>query len=301
MQRTSGGFSSGGHALVLDPLAQYVYFIDQNNSTTSQQIWRVPTAGGGGQIVASALNWPVSLAVDSANVYWTSIADSTVVAQSLSTGARRVLATGQYFPMDIAVRDGQTVYWSGCIDSSASQCFLRSIPVSGGAPTNLYALTGGGNPSLSLLLPNLYVTSAGLRQVISVAIAAGGTTQVVDGSSLLFDGVAAGAGRVAWFVGETASGASNGLIKGMPVGGSPVSIASGQNPYAIAVDASYAYWANAGDSNPTLGTIVKAPIGGGGVTVLVDHASTYDIAVDASYVYWLGFDSGTSGLFKTPK
>jgi hypothetical protein len=286
---------------VLDPSAQNVYFIDQNNSTTGERIWRVPTGGGSAQVVASAVNWPVSIAVDSVNLYWTSIADNTVVAQSLSTGTRRVLATGQFFPMDIAVRDSQTVYWSACTDSGGTQCFVWSLPVSGGTPSNLATLTGGGNPSLSLLLPNLYVASAGLRQVISLGVASGGVTQVVDGTSLLFDGVAAGAGRVAWFAGETAIGASNGVVKGMQVGGSPGTVASGQNPYAVAVDASYAYWANAGDSNSTLSAIVKAPIGGGGVTVLVDHASTYDIAVDASYVYWLGSDSSTSGLFKTPK
>lgn len=299
LQAARGGYGSGGHVVVLDPSGQNVYFLDQNNSTTNQQIWRVPTSGGPGQVVASALNWPVSIAVDSANLYWTSITDNTVVAQSLSTGTRRVLATAQYFPMDLVVRDNSTVFWSGCTTSSATQCYLWSIPVSGGSPTNLYPLTGGGNPSLALLLPNVYVASAGLRQVVSVAVAPGGTTGTVDGSGLSFNGVDARAGRVAWFASRTAIGAFDGVVKGTSVGGWPTVIASGQAPWAVATDGTNTYWVTESGNNQQ--AIYKAPSGGGNSTLVLDGVYTYSIAVDASYVYFIGSAGRGSGLFRTPK
>jgi hypothetical protein len=286
---------------VLDPSGQNVYFLDQNNSTTNMQIWRVPTSGGPGQVVASALNWPVSIAVDSANLYWTSISDSTLVAQSLSTGTRRVLASAQYFPMDLVVRDASTVYWSACTDSAATQCYVWSILVSGGSPSQVYTLSGGGNPSLALLSPNLYITSAGLRRVVSVAIAPGGSNTTVDGSSLAFQGVDARAGRIAWFASRTASGLFDGVVKGTAVGGSPAVIASGQAPYAVAADATNTYWLTESGNNSFYEALYKAPVNGGNATLMLDNVSAYNLAVDANYVYFIGSAGQGNGLYRTPK
>lgn len=298
MQATNGGIGNGGHKIVIDPTGQYVYFLDQNNSTTNMQIWKVPTSGGPGVVVAGGLNWPVSIAVDSANLYWTSITESSVNAQSLSTGTRRTLATGQYFPMDLVVRDATTVYWSGCANSNGTSCSVWSIPVSGGSPTPLYTLSGGGNPSLALLLPNLYVTSAGLRQVVSIAVAPGGSSTTVDSTSLPFSSVSASAGKVAWLASPTASGAFNGLVKGMSVGGSIRTVASGQAPWGIAVDATNAYWVTDSGNRQA---IYKAGIASGSPTLVVDNIGTYDVAVDANYVYFLGSAGWSNGLFRTPK
>lgn len=299
LQATQGGYGNGAHKIVIDPAGQYVYFLDQNNSTTNMQIWRVPTAGGSGQVVASALNWPASIAVDSANLYWTSLSDSTVVAQSLSTGIRRVLATAQYYPMDIAVRDATTVYWTACLNSNGTQCSVWSIPVSGGSPTSLYSLSGGGNPSLALLVPNLYVTSNGLRQVVSISIAPGGSNSTVDSVSLPYGGVDARAGRVAWFAFRSTSGSFDGLVKGMSVGGTSRIVGSGQAPYAVAVDSTHAYWVT--EAGTFEEAIYKAPLNGGSPTLLLGNIGTYHVAVDANYVYFLGRAGGSNGLFRTPK
>ncbi len=299
LQATNGGIGNGGHKIVIDPAGQYVYFLDQNNSTTNMQIWKVPTSGGPGVVVAGGLNWPVSIAVDSANLYWTSISDSNVMVQSLSTGTRRTLATGQYFPMDIAVRDATTVYWSGCANSNGTSCSVFSIPVSGGTPTPLYTLTGGGNPSLAVLYPNLYVTSAGLRQVVSVAIGPGGSNTTVDSTSLPFQGVDAKAGRVAWFAGRTTSSSFDGVVKGSSVGGSIRTVGSGQAPWAVAVDATNAYWVTEAGNNEQ--AIYKAGITSGSPVLVLDNVGTYSIAVDANYVYFLGHAGWFNGLFRTPK
>ena len=174
-----------------------------------------------------------------------------------------------------------------------------SIPVSGGSSTSLYTLTGGGNSSLALLLPNLYVTSAGLGRVVSVAVAAGGWNGTVDGAGP-FHGVDARAGRIAWFAGRTAIGAFDGVVKGMSVGGSPTVIASGQAPWAVAVDGTNAYWVT--ESGNSQEALYKAPVGGGSATLLLDNVNTYSIAIDDSYVYFLGRAGwGSNGLFRTPK
>ena len=298
LQVTNGGISTSGHKIVIDPAGQYVYFLDQNNSTTNMQIWKVPTSGGPGVVVAGGLNWPVAIAVDSANLYWTSITDSTVMAQSLSTGTRRTLATGQYFPMDIVVRDATTVYWAACASSNGTSCSVWSIPVAGGTATSLYPLSGGGNPSLALLLPNLYVTSPGLRQVVSIAVSTGGSTTTIDSTSLPYVSVDARAGRVAWVAAQSSSGAFNGLVKGMSVGGSSRTIATGQAPFAVAVDATNAYWVT---ESGTGQAIYKAGISSGSATLVLDNISTFHIAVDANSVYFLGSAGWFNGLFKTPK
>lgn len=297
-----GGYGNSGHRIVFDPSGQNVYFVDRNNSVGTMQIWRVPVSGGPGQVVAGGLTWPVSIAVDSSNLYWTDIDTSSVMAQSLTTGTRRTLATGQYFPMDIVVRDSTTVYWTACAVSNGTQCAVWSLPVSGGSPTNLYPLNGGGNPSLALMVPNLYVTSQGLRQVISLAIAPGGSTSTVDSTSMDFGGVDAKAGRIAWFAFETASGSFNGVVKGMTVGGSPRTVGLGQAPYAVAVDATHAYWVTNASAGPGADhAIYKASLTSGSPTLVVDNIRTYHVAVDANYVYFLGSAGSETGLFRVPK
>jgi len=259
-------------------------------------IGRVPTSGGAEEVIASGLNWPVSIAVDSTNLYWTSINDNTVVAQSLSSGARQTLATEQYFPIDIAVLDSQTVYWSACTTSAGTLCDFWSLPVGGGSPTSLYSFTTGGNPVLSVLSPNLYAAVPG-QAILSFAIAPGGTSATLDTGS--YWDVTAGQGWVAWYSAETSQGASNGLLKTGSVGSSIV-VASG-NPEAIAVDGNNVYWANANDGNVFLGTLATVPVLGGSPSVLVAGVSTFHMVVDESNVYWLGFDATTSGVFRTAK
>ncbi len=112
-------------------------------------------------------------------------------------------------------------------------------------------------------------------------------------------------------------------------GGTPVEIASGAMPVAIAVDATSVYWSDVGSSQlmkaplaggpatlvmsespqidaitvdaasvywTTLGAIEKMPLGGGAATALASSGGWW-LATDATSVYW----ANPSGIFKAPK
>jgi hypothetical protein len=74
--------------------------------------------------------------------------------------------------------------------------------------------------------------------------------------------------------------------------GSATAIVTGDEPYALAVDATNVYWTSG------LGYIEQAPKGGGTVTVLASVTATKSIAADSTYVYFI--DSGTWWLDKVP-
>jgi hypothetical protein len=289
--------------LAIDPSGQNLYAIDQNNSTTNMMIYRVPTSGAPAQVFASGLNWVVGVTVDSSNVYWLSTGDNTVYAQPVSGGKPRALATGQYFPSDIAVLDSSTVYWGAC-DSTGSTCDAWQMPVSGGSPTEVASAEPEG---IAVASPNLFLAfpvGAGIIQ--SFPINSGGANVEFD-SGNLFYGVAASPLYVAWYGVSTGSSGNNGVVRAMPsaslgvTGSTPTTLAVGQAPVSIALDSSYVYWANTGGSQAFNGSIVKAPLGGGSPTTLVSGVDPASIVVDAKYVYWLGSDGAASGVFRTPK
>jgi hypothetical protein len=90
---------------------------------------------------------------------------------------------------------------------------------------------------------------------------------------------------------------------GLPDGGAPTVLASGQNPGAngpvgIAVDKTNVYWTTYGAG----GSVMKAPKGGGSPTTLASaQDAPLGIVVDGTHVYWTNQGSASNGaVLKVP-
>ena len=87
-------------------------------------------------------------------------------------------------------------------------------------------------------------------------------------------------------------------LSGVPDGGAPTPLASGQNtPYDIAVDGTSVYW-----TDPGSGTVMKVPLGGGSPTTLASGLpGPGRIAVDGTSVYWTDGSPPSLIMKLTPK
>jgi len=105
--------------------------------TTYASVMAAPANGGQGATTFSSNTYPVAVAADATNVYWTSIANGEVNAsvyqQPQVGGSIITLASGQYYPNAITV-DGANVYWTCGAGGTGT---VVSAPIGGGTPVTI--------------------------------------------------------------------------------------------------------------------------------------------------------------------
>jgi hypothetical protein len=231
----------------------------------------VPLDGGTATVLSQNNEWPLGMAVDTANVYWATpgpcphppdggTCQPGFIYQTAKdgTGTPIPLAAGELGPASVAVL-GSTVYWvsDGAGDGTNSGV-VRSTPVGGGPVTTL----ASGLPMKYNLNDNT----------------AGYAAMGVDSTGVYF---------------TTYDGMQTGAVMKVPLdGGAPVTLMSATNPQKLAVDSTGVYVSQGFPSS-----IAKIPLDGG-PPVTVATTTTYQpwtIALDPNTVYFTSFGCPTDG------
>ena len=231
-----------------------------------------------------ALYYPISLAVDPVNVYWTAGTNpGWVMAVPIAGGSVFTLASGQIMPFGIAASGG-SVYWTDYVSSGpTANCFVMSA--TGGA---LATIASGQRGALGIAAsgttvfwtdPNGGTVMRGGTGSAPVTLASG----QMDPSA-----IAVYESTVYWEVsGDT--GANGSIMRWQ--GGVVQTVASDPNIGsgmwgAIAAGSAGVYWTEGSTAAGGSGAVLFAPLSGGVKTLATEPTGAYGIAVDTQNVYW---------------
>jgi hypothetical protein len=274
--------------------------------------------------IATGLQEPYSVALDSAYAYWATHSNPTATIQRapLSGGADQDMADAGLNPREL-ILDGTDLYWSCYGVDTQNNGEIRKLDLTASTfpatPVVLNSATElGGIWGIGLGGGFIYFANQLTLTVKRLDAATPGAAQPVATNEWSPWDVAADASHAYW------TGYTGGEVRRRAhASGAAETIASGQaSPIGVALSATHVYWtsetANAvrraplaggtiediatSQSTPTLlttdathvywtnygnGTVAKAPLDGGAVTVLASgQANPYGIAVDATHVYW---------------
>lgn len=247
------------------------------------------------QVVASGLDGPVDMAVDSTSVYWTEAYYSgipgggAVRKVGINGDAVTNLATALYSPYSIAI-DSTSVYWIGWDGGDV----IKKVGISGGTVTTI---ASGLNSPYSIAVDSTSVywaeigsgTGTMTGAVKKVGINGGSVETLVSGLDMPWK-IVVDSSSVYW-----ADNSDGGwAIKKVGInGGTVIILASGiGQPSDIAVDSASVYWASSNGIN-------KIGINGGTVTSLTTAVySPFSITIDSTNVYWTNTGSGTGSINK---
>jgi hypothetical protein len=234
-------------------------------------------------VLAHGVREAWGLAVDSANVYFTSkVADTGYVMQCPLSGCATqvVLATNLDLPDRVAV-DSKDVYWTvygtGAGDGRIQACAIGGC---GQKPTTL--ATGQDGPTgIAVESGRVYWTNAFGMSVCASGLGAGGSVTTLASHEANPFGVAADATGVYWVGGGEVRFCANGSC-----GETPTTLAAGQsNPYFISLYDGGIYWSDEVASGSVV-TCAEARCGAT-LSTIAAAAQPGGVAADGTGVYWV--------------
>lgn len=271
-------------------------------TTSSASSSAAGTGGGGGAspcpgcTVVAALpmgSAPYGLAVDDKNVYWTNAGNTGAVPpllgsvmQAKTDGSGVVtLMASEDTPYAVHVANGM-VYWT----SYAISGVMRRTPIGGGAVTHLV----DAPTTRDFAIGTAYIwwtrepDDIQRIPVDGVVGADSGAIGLLTGNPLS-NGITSDATSVYWV------NKQDGYVKRADLDfANETSLATGDIPWQLQVDATSLYWTEQG-SSANVGKVMKASKvdGTGGVTIAMGQAGPHGIAIDATSVYWANKEGGT--------
>ena len=252
-----------------------------------------------------------ALAIDSNNVYWTTLVGGTVMQAPLTseaaTAAPIQLANGQVSPFAIAV-NFEFVYWASQAPAgqttsvTAGQGTVTGVRIGGTTPASIAAKQSFPVFAIDAGVSNVFWPSANGNAYANLSEGSPTPQQIASGQKspnaiVIFPKTPPGQNFYIT-VGGTGKSNDGAVIKNTfsfsnnkyTIGKTPVPVASNlAKPTALAIDFTNAYWV-------APGAILKAPIDGSGAaspTTLVTAGTPYALAVDATNVYWTDTTAGT--------
>jgi hypothetical protein len=205
--------------------------------TPAGAVMQVPLDGGTPLPLATGLNGPYGIAVDAANVYFTT-ADGYVMSVPIGGGAPTTLAANQDLPAGIAV-DQSHVYWANNTGAS----ILRADKQDGGSLQPI-AKNEPGVLSVAVDSANVYFTTyATTGKVLSVPLAGGAVATLAAAQSWPL-GITVDDSSVYW----TNSGTGAGAVSSVGIDGGAGKLLAGTanwtlfQPAGIAVDSASLYF-----------------------------------------------------------
>ncbi|HIJ87658.1 MAG TPA: hypothetical protein HPP97_08230 [Desulfuromonadales bacterium] len=260
--------------------------------------------------IASGLMDPRGVVVDADGVYFGEAGSNNDVVNYSNTDGRirkvgkyggnvTTLATGLTYPAVVA-SDKAAVYWSYS-DGTNSGSYLKSVAKTGGAITTLVTGMNGSLMNAAVDATNIYWLETGTpysgwsgtndSAVNKIAKDGTGTkVSLVSNVKIGYGSIAIDSSYVYW---AGYMGSNVGKIG--QDGSNPVTLATGDYPTTIKVDATNVYWLTGG------GTISKMNKDGSGQQYLTSAPSWNNgsMTIDDTNVYWM--ESGYTALKSIPK
>lgn len=248
-------------------------FVNVSESTESAQLSATPVKPAPVvTTLASNLNSPANIAVDSTSIYWTeNITNGSIKKIPISGGTPITIASGLSKPFGIAL-DATNVYWT-----EKGSGNVNKVGKNGGAVTNL--ATGLSYPSgIVVDSTNVYWSEdTTYGNIWKVGLATGATPTILAANACAPKSIALDATSVYW--GEFCY---SGIRKVNISDGTITTVFNDySSAYNIAIDDTSVYWTD------DISTVRKVDKNGGTATNLVTGLIfPGGITVDSSNVYW---------------